>query len=124
MFKQITLWLLSSLSFSVYAQDVANMTQQAFIQANKSQWQIVDVRTPQEYAQGHIPGAINLPLSKIVNGVVPELLDKDQTTVLYCRSGYRAGKASKIMQGQGFSDLKHLEGDMLGWQKSKLAIQQ
>ena len=54
---------------------------------------IVDVRNPEEYAQGHIPGAINVPNPSITNREIPELPDKNQELLIYCRSV----KISKIL---------------------------
>jgi phage shock protein E len=65
---------------------------------------IVDVRTPQEYAQGHYPGATNIPLNEL-----PQRLDKikemKQPIVAYCRSGNRSGMAVSILKLNGFTDV-------------------
>ncbi len=63
---------------------------------------IVDVRTPQEFADGHYPGSINIPLSEI-NDRIAEFGNKDKPIVVYCRSGNRSGKAKSILEGQGFT---------------------
>jgi rhodanese-related sulfurtransferase len=76
---------------------------------------ILDVRTPEEYAEGHIPGAINIPHDKLSARLVEINSHKDKDIVLYCRSGRRVGIATDTLQAAGFSKLLHLDGDMNGW---------
>ena len=54
---------------------------------------IIDVRTAEEFAEGHFPGAINIPHEDIIQGIRAHNVDKDQTVLLYCRSGNRSGQA-------------------------------
>ena len=84
---------------------------------------VVDVRSPGEYAQGHVPGAINIPHNKIDehSDVLAELQGKQ--LLLYCRSGRRAGMAESALTEKGFTDLYHLAGDMQGWQKANLPVE-
>jgi len=76
---------------------------------------ILDVRTPEEYAEGHIPGAINIPHDQLGSRHAEIAAHKDKDVVLYCRSGRRVGIAADILQAAGFSKLLHLAGDMGGW---------
>ncbi len=58
---------------------------------------LIDVRTPAEYASGHVDGAVNLPLNRFVQeyaGVAP---DKDRQIILYCQSGGRSGQAAQFL---------------------------
>jgi phage shock protein E len=76
---------------------------------------ILDVRTPEEFAAGHIPGAINIPYTHLP-ARVSELTDAgDKDVVLYCRTGVRAERAAQRMREQGFTRLLHLDGDMNAW---------
>lgn len=76
---------------------------------------ILDVRSPEEYAEGHVPDAINIPYDQL-NARLAEIASyKEKDIVLYCRSGKRAGIAANILQAAGFSKLLHLDGDMGGW---------
>jgi len=84
---------------------------------------IVDVRTPAEFQQGHVPNAINVPLSEIINNPAILTSSKGKPIVLYCRSGYRAGKAAEALQKDGYQNLRHLEGDMQGWLKAGLSVE-
>jgi len=109
---------------SAFSADVSEMTQQQLLsQPKDSKLLILDVRTPQEFAQGHVPGAVNISHTEIENRLSEILKGKDEPVVVYCRSGVRAGKALDILKQQGFSDLHHLQGDMLGWEKAQLAIE-
>ena len=76
---------------------------------------ILDVRSPEEYKEGHIPSAINIPYDQIDSRLAEIASYKNKDVVLYCVSGGRAGKAANILQSAGFSKLQHVDGDMNGW---------
>lgn len=65
---------------------------------------VVDVRTPEEYAMGHVPGAVNIPLS-VLPVRLAELGPRDRPLVLYCRSGARSAQATQFLTRQGFTDI-------------------
>lgn len=73
---------------------------------------LVDVRTPEEYYGGHIPGALNYPLSRIEEKQPTE--DKDALLVLYCRSGNRSGQALRILESLGYTNV-HNFGGIIDW---------
>ena len=76
---------------------------------------VVDVRSPEEFAAGHVPGALNLPHDRNE----PELKEwKQKPVVIYCRSGRRSAMAAATLEKAGFSKLEHLSGDMQGWEQS------
>jgi len=74
---------------------------------------LVDVREPNEFKSGHIPGASNIPLSQLKNrtGEIP----KDREVYLYCQSGMRSKGAAKILSKEGFENLSHLQGGISSW---------
>jgi rhodanese-related sulfurtransferase len=74
---------------------------------------VLDVRTPQEYAEGHVPGAVNVPHDQLASRLAE--VPKDKDVVLYCRSGRRAGIAADVLAANGYKHLSHLEGDMNAW---------
>lgn len=74
---------------------------------------LVDVRTPGEFASGHIKGAVNIPLGEL-SGRAGELGDKGGAVVLYCRSGHRSGQAARQLKAIGFTSLHDL-GPMSAW---------
>ena len=63
---------------------------------------VVDVRTPAEYAERHVPGALNIPLNTLESRL-RELGPKDAPIVLYCRSGARSANAAAILERAGFT---------------------
>ena len=77
---------------------------------------VIDVRTPEEYGTGHVPGAINIPHDKIQEHLDDLAAVKSRDLVLYCRSGRRTGLAIETLKANGFPHLFHLEGDLPGWQ--------
>jgi len=74
---------------------------------------VVDVRTKEEFAQAHIPGAISLPLESLRKYYLE--LNPEKEIVLNCRVGYRSYLAYKILEGNGFKNLKNLSGGFLSW---------
>lgn len=74
--------------------------------------QFIDVREPDEVAEGTLPGTVNIPLGTLPDRVGE--LDPSRRTVVLCRSGGRSTQASVFLTGQGFTDVINLEGGMLG----------
>jgi rhodanese-related sulfurtransferase len=64
---------------------------------------VVDVRTPAEYEDGHVKGAINLPLQTLGNNL--NKLKKDQVIITCCRSGSRSGMAKRMLKANGFEQV-------------------
>jgi rhodanese-related sulfurtransferase len=73
---------------------------------------LVDVRRPKEYAEGHVQGAINIPVGEIADRL--DELPRDRPIVVYCRSGGRAAKAMKLLNENGFDKVQSL-GGMSNW---------
>ena len=71
---------------------------------------ILDVRTPEEFASGHIPGAINVPNESIGSGEIDQLPDKQQLIFVYCRSGNRSKQASEKLVKLGYTDIVEFGG--------------
>ena len=71
---------------------------------------IIDVRTAEEFAAGHFPGAINIPHEDIIQGIKESNVGKNQTVLLYCRSGNRSDQAEIKLQSSGFSGAKNVGG--------------
>jgi rhodanese-related sulfurtransferase len=78
---------------------------------------ILDVRSPEEFASGHVPGAVNVPHDQLASRLAE--VPKDKDVVIYCRSGRRTGLAAELLAANGYSRLGHLEGDMLAWQEKQ-----
>src|SRR6056300_873213 len=77
-----------------------NKRQERLVQALQNGAQIIDVRTPGEFAQGHAKGSINIPLNKLPNSI-SKISKKGEPVVLCCRSGARAGNAQRLLQSKG-----------------------
>ena len=75
---------------------------------------ILDTRTPEEYAQGHIPGAIVISHEEILQQAEAVLPDKDQLILVYCRSGRRSKLAAADLVSLGYTNVKEF-GGILDW---------
>ena len=80
---------------------------------------LVDVRTPEEFASGHIPGAVNIALQTLPQQMAT--LPKEQPVVLYCRSGARSREAASMLSQGGFSDIYDL-GGFIEWRAQGLPV--
>jgi phage shock protein E len=84
---------------------------------------VLDVRTPEEFAAGHVPGAVNISHDQLPNRIAEITHAKDKDVVVYCRSGKRAAIAEDLLAAQGFKSVMHLEGDMLKWSEEQRAVE-
>mgnify|MGYP001802799950 FL=1 len=76
---------------------------------------ILDVRTAKEYAEGHVPGAVNIEYRQIPAQVEALRAFEDKTVVVYCERGVRAGRAEAALVEAGFTSVVQLSGDMVAW---------
>ena len=81
---------------------------------NEKNYIILDVRRPDEYAEGHIPGAINVPNEDIGTSDIAELPDKAQLILVYCRSGRRSKEAAAKLVKLGYTNIVEF-GGILDW---------
>ena len=74
---------------------------------------IIDVRTPGEYRDGHIPGVVNIPLDELEKriGEIP----KDKKVVLICRTGSRSAQGTRLLRSKGFNNVYNSTGGMSTW---------
>ncbi len=81
---------------------------------------ILDVRTPEEFAEGHLEGAVMIDFYR--NDFAEQLadLDPDVPYLLYCRSGNRSGQTTAMMEQLGFSDVADIDGGILSWTEAGL----
>ena len=87
-----------------------NAEEAAAIMEEESSYIILDVRTAQEYGEKHIPGAINIPNETIGTEDIPELPDKEQLILVYCRSGNRSKQASEKLVKLGYTNIIEFGG--------------
>lgn len=84
--------------------------------------QLLDVRTPQEYAEGHIDGALNINVqSDDFRRMAEKELSKDTTILVYCRSGRRSMDAAKILTKLGYK-VVNLKGGIIEWKEDGLPV--
>lgn len=103
------LWATETAMIPVTAAEMAGLQREGLA--------LLDVRSTEEFAAGHIQGAINIPLDQLAQRLA-ELPSKD-ALIVYCRSGRRAGLAAAVLQQAGFKDLYELEGHILKWQEEQ-----
>ncbi|HSN70465.1 MAG TPA: rhodanese-like domain-containing protein [Steroidobacteraceae bacterium] len=84
---------------------------------------VLDVRTPEEFAAGHVPGAMNIPHDQIAERIASLEPARGAELVVYCRSGRRSAIASDVLRQAGFDNVRHLAGDMQGWQAAELPLE-
>jgi phage shock protein E len=87
-----------------------NAEEAAAMMEEESSYIILDVRTAQEYSEKHIPGAINIPNEAIGTEGIPELPDKEQLILVYCRSGNRSKQAAEKLVKLGYTNIVEFGG--------------
>lgn len=87
-----------------------NMDEAIAMMEAESDYIILDVRTPEEFSEKHIPGAINIANETIGSEEIPELPDKDQLILVYCRSGNRSKQASEKLVALGYTNIIEFGG--------------
>ena len=81
--------------------------------------QLVDVRTPAEFAAGHIAGAINVPIYELATRLPSMALDPTRPVVAVCLTGHRSVPAVRLLAGRGFQ-VRQLAGGMTAWWRARL----
>ncbi len=82
---------------------------------------VIDVRTPEEYASGHIPGAVNVPFDQVAQRIAE--IDAPHGVALYCMVGPRARKGESALLAAGYEKVFHLEGGLAAWQAAGLPVE-
>ncbi len=81
---------------------------------------VIDVRTPAEYASGHVPGAVNIPFDRVAERIGE--VDAPHGVALYCMIGPRARKGESALLAAGYEKIFHLEGGLAAWQAAGLPV--
>jgi rhodanese-related sulfurtransferase len=84
--------------------------------------QVIDVRTAEEYAAGHVPGAVNIPHTDLADRLSE--VESQNGVVLYCMVGPRARIGEKVLQQAGVTKIFHLEGGFAAWRQSGLPVRE
>ena len=88
---------------------------------NGKEFYLIDVRTPEEYTQGHVPGAALKPLEQLSQ--LTDDLPKQLDLHLICRSGMRSQQAAKLLASQGFTRLVNVDGGTMEWIKAGYPVE-
>ncbi len=80
----------------------------------------VDVRSDQEWREGHVKGALHMPVKELPSDASEKLTDKNQPIVTYCELGGRAAKGAAILRQLGYHNVTAMSGGFPDWQKIKL----
>lgn len=91
------------------------------IQDKKAAPFVLDVRTPGEFAGGHVPGAYNIPVQMLDQRLSE--VPKDRDVVVYCESGTRASKAESLLGERGYTRVRQMSGSMAAWREAKLPME-
>ncbi len=84
---------------------------------------VLDVRTANEFSEGHIAGAKNIDFNGPYFEAKLKELDKTKSYLVHCRSGGRSSKALPILQKLGFTSIHHLDGGIMAWEDAKQPLQ-
>ena len=103
------------IGFTSQTSSVRVLEKENFQVLMKQESQVIDFRTPEEYALGYIEGAILIDYKASDFQATISALNRNVTYLIYCRSGNRSGKASKVMDSLGFKKIYDLKGGFMNW---------
>jgi len=103
----------------MHVTDVTAVEAAAMIQA-RPDMVVLDVRTPGEFAAGHIEGAVNIDFKNANFATKIAKLDTSKTYLIHCRSGARSTRSLTAFKAEGFENIVHMNGGILDWNKSGL----
>ena len=95
----------------------------AALQTGAPALRVVDVRSAEEFAAGHVPGAVNIPLERLQTDPVAAGLQPEVPVVLYCVAGPRSLRAAAALQARGFTAVQQLAGHFDGWKAAGQPIE-
>jgi len=103
--------------FKLFNKNIKNLNPEEFKNEMTGDYLLVDVRTAQEFKQGHIKGAINIPLDTIPSNMSKLKTTDDKKLMLYCLSGARSMSAATFLDKQGIGNLYNLIGGISAWSR-------
>ncbi len=117
----VCLFLLAAVQVS--ARDISVKDAAALLQNPPQGLTIVDVRTPAEFREGHLAGAVNMDFFGASFDSQILTLPRDKPVLLYCRTGNRSAGAYDAMEKEGITNILHMNAGITGWQKEGLPLQ-
>ena len=126
--KFLSILIISILLFSCQTKEsapekVVNVTEVEDILKNESDLQVLDVRTPKEFGEGHLPGAVNMNVKEGDFEQQIQNLDKTKPVLVYCLAGVRSSEAARTLAKNGFTKIYNFKDGMLGWRNNYLAVE-
>ncbi len=103
--------------FKLFNQNIKNLDPESFKNEMKGDYMLVDVRTPQEFSQGHIKGAVNIPLDTLPGNLEKLKSNEDRKLLVYCLSGARSMSAATFLDKQGVGNIFNLIGGISAWSR-------
>jgi rhodanese-related sulfurtransferase len=82
---------------------------------------MLDVREPDEYQAGHIPGITLIPMGEVANRLSE--IPTDKTIIVTCRSGNRSAQIADFLRESGYTDVHNMEGGILAWENAGLPVE-
>ncbi|MCR4300840.1 MAG: rhodanese-like domain-containing protein [Sulfuricaulis sp.] len=120
----VILFLLAAGPISQHMYGIKNANAAQTVQLlNRENGVVVDVCEPKEFSIGHIPNALNLPLSSLKNRLPDLVKYKDKPIIVSCRSGNRSLKGAVILRKHGFATVYNLAGGLQGWERDNLPVE-
>ena len=107
----------------VSAKDISVKEAAAIVQNPPQELTIVDVRTPAEFREGHIAGAVNMDFFGASFDSQILTLPKDKPVLLYCRTGNRSAGAYDALEKEGITNILHMNQGITGWQQAGMPVQ-
>ena len=117
MFRLLALLMLVLLAVPAQARDISVQDAAALLQNPPEGLVIVDVRTPAEFREGHLPGAVNMDYFGGPFETQIQSLPKTAPVLLYCRTGNRSGSAYDVMTKAGIGNILHMNEGITKWQQ-------
>lgn len=124
--SRLTLLVLSSLVFCTASRGVAIHhlnPQDADKLISEGGVYLLDVRSPEEFQNGHIPGAVEIPLKELSRRLKELPADKTQPILVYCNNGDRSARAARLLYNEGRKDVYHLSGGLRAWTAAQKPLQ-
>lgn len=120
----VILFLLAAGPISQQMHGIRNANSAQAIQLlNRENGVVVDVCEPKEFSAGHVPNAINLPLSSLKDQLRDLEKHKNKPIIVSCRSGNRSLKAAVILRKHGFATVYNLAGGLQAWERDNLPLE-
>ena len=113
------IWLMLGAQPSLAVNDVD--VKQAQLMSNQGAL-LLDVRQPSEYAEGHAPNAVLIPLGQLSSRMQEIESFKDKPVVVMCHSGRRSARATNMLQEAGYSQASNISGGIVAWEKAGLDV--